>query len=247
MGKLDGKIALITGGTTGIGAATARLFQAEGATVIVTGSNPTTLEAARGELPGIEVVASDAGDVAAVASLVKLVTDRHGGIDVLFVNAGIARFAPLEAVDEAFFDSQFDINVRGAFFVVKHAAPALREGGAIILTGSSAGSKGGAGISVYAATKAALRSFARTVATELAPRHIRVNTLSPGPIETPIFGKIGLPPEQLSGMLEGMLTTIPLGRVGHADEVARAALYLAVDATFTTGAELFVDGGMVSV
>ncbi len=247
MGKLDGKVALITGGTTGIGAATARLFQAEGASVIVTGSNPATLEAARSALPGIEVIASDAGDVAATAALIRSVTDRHGGIDVLFVNAGIARFAPLGMVNEAFFDAQFNINVRGAFFVVKHAAPALRDGGAVILTGSTAGSQGGENMSVYAATKAALRSFGRTFAAELAPRGIRVNTLSPGPIETPIFGKTGLPPEQLDGVMQSLMAALPLKRVGQVDEVARAALYLAADATFTTGAELFVDGGMVGV
>ncbi len=248
MAKLDGKIALISGGTSGIGAATAKLFQAEGATVIVTGSNPATLEAARAALPGIEVIASNAGDVAATKALVETVKAKHGRIDVLFANAGVAYFAPIEAVDEAFFDSQFDVNVKGAYFLLKHAAPAVADGGAIILTGSVAGAVGGAGgASVYGATKAALRSFGRTFAAELAPRGIRVNTISPGPIETPIFAKTGLGAEQIAAFQQSLVAQMALGRVGHAEEVAAAALYLAADATFTTGSELFVDGGLIDV
>ena len=247
MGKLDGKIALITGGTTGIGAATARLFHSEGATVVVTGSNPKTIEAAKAELPGIEVVASDQSDTDAAKALVDQVKARHGRIDVLFVNAGIARFAPLEAVDEAFFDAQFNVNVRGAYFLMKHAAPVISDGGAIILTASTAASLGGVGMSVYAASKAALRSFGRTLAAELAPRNIRVNTVSPGPIETPIFGKSGLTREQIDQFLEGAKARVPLKRVGRAEEVAAAALYLAADATFVTGGEIIVGGGLVSI
>ncbi len=248
MSKLANKVALITGGTTGIGAATARRFQAEGATVIVTGSNPTTLDAARREMSGIDVLQSDAGDPAASKALVDEVTSRHGRIDVLFVNAGIAKFAPSSAVDENFFDAQFDINVRGAFFVMKHAAPVMTDGGSIIITASVAGSSAGEGYAVYAATKAAVRSFGRTFAFELAPRRIRVNTISPGPIETPIFGKVGIPADQLAGMVESMATQIPLKRIGRAEEVAAAALFFASDeSSFTTGAELFVDGGMMDV
>ena len=249
MNRLQNKIALITGGTTGIGAATAKAFQAEGATVIVTGSNPKTLEKAQGELPGIEVIASDAGDVAATRALIDAVKNKHGRIDVLFVNAGIAAFAPLEAVDEAFFDKQFDINVKGAFFVLKYAAPVMSDGGSIILTASVSGSKGGAGQTVYGATKAALRSFGRTFAGELAPRRIRVNTISPGPIETPIFDKIGdIPPEQAKAMIDGIIAQVPLGRVGQPEEIAVAALYFASDeSAFTTGTELFVDGGISQI
>lgn len=248
MSKLNGKIALITGGTSGIGAATAKRFQAEGATVMVTGSNPATLETARQTLHGIEVIASDAGDTTATKSLIDGIQAKHGKIDVLFVNAGIARFAPLSAVDEAFFDAQFDINVRGAYFVIKHAAPIMSEGGSIILTSSTAGVSGGDAMSVYAASKAAVRSFGRTFAAEFAPRRIRVNTISPGPIETPIFGKVGLTAEQLAGFAEGMIARIPLKRIGQAEEVAAAALFFASDeSSFTTGAELFVDGGMVEV
>jgi len=247
MAKLSGKIALITGGTTGIGAATARLFQAEGATVIVTGSGAKSVDAAAETLPGVEALISDAGNPAAAKALVDQVVAKHGRIDVLFVNAGVAGFAPFEQIDEVFYDRQFDINVKGAFFLLKHAAPAIPDGGAIILTASVAGSVGGfGGGTVYGATKAALRSFGRTFALELKGRGVRVNTISPGPIFTPIFDK-GLTPEQKDAFLEGAKSRIPLGRAGEADEVAAAALYLAADATYTTGAELFVDGGLVDV
>lgn len=249
MAKLDGKIALITGGTSGIGAATAKRFQAEGATVIVTGSNPTTLEAARKSLPGVEVVASEASDTDATKSLIDGVKAKHGRLDVLFVNAGIGRFAPITAVDEDFFDAQFAVNVRGAYFVMKHAAAVMPDGGSIILTASVAGAKGGNGaMSVYSATKAALRSFGRTFAAELAPRRIRVNTISPGPIETPIIGKTGMSDEQIAGFMDGMKAQIPLKRIGQPEEVAAAALFFASDeSSYTTGAELFVDGGMVDL
>ena len=247
MAKLTGKIALITGGTTGIGAATARLFQAEGATVIVTGSGAKSVEAAAETLPGIEAVISNAGDPAATKALVDQVVAKHGRIDVLFVNAGVAAFAPFELIDEAFYDRQFDINVKGAFFLLQHAAPAIPDGGSIILTASVAGAAGGfGGGTVYGATKAALRSFGRTFAVELKGRGVRVNTISPGPIITPIFDK-GFTPEQRDAFLEGAKARVPLGRVGEADEVAAAALYLAADATYTTGAELFVDGGLIDL
>jgi NAD(P)-dependent dehydrogenase (short-subunit alcohol dehydrogenase family) len=248
MAKLDGKIALISGGTTGIGAATARLFQSEGATVIVTGSSSKSVDAARDTLPGIEAITSDAADIAATKALVDQVVARHGRIDVLFVNAGIARFAPVEQIDEAFFDAQFDLNVKGAFFLLKHAIPAIPDGGAIILTASVAGSAGGLGGStIYGSTKAAVRSFGRTFAKELLPRGIRVNTISPGPIVTPLLDKEGFTAPQKDAFIEGAKTRIPLGRTGTSDEVAAAALYLAADATYTTGAELFVDGGLIDL
>ena len=248
MAKLDGKIALITGGTTGIGAAAARRFQAEGATVIVTGSNPATLEAARRDLAGIEVIASDAGDTAAAKALVDQVVASHGRIDVLFVNAGIVKFAPSPMVDEAMFDLQFNINVRGAYFLIKHTAPVMPDGGAIILTASVAGSLGGPGTTVYGATKAAIRSFGRSFAGELAPRRIRVNTISPGPIETPIFGKAGMTAEQQAGFQEGAAATNPMKRFGQPEEIAAAALFFACDdSSYITGSELFVDGGMTQI
>jgi NAD(P)-dependent dehydrogenase (short-subunit alcohol dehydrogenase family) len=245
MSKLAGKIALITGGTTGIGAATAKLFQAEGAKVIVTGRNPVTVEAARVEFPGIEAVVADQRDTASTKQLVQHLRAEHGRIDVLFVNAGVAHFAPIENVDEDFFDREFNVNVRGAYFVIKHALPVMPNGAAIILTSSTAASLGTPAMSVYAATKAALRSFGRTLAAELAPRNIRVNTLSPGPIRTPIFGKSNLNQEQIDGFMAGIKSRIPLGRIGNPEEVAVTALYLAADATFMTGGEIVVGGGLV--
>jgi len=248
MAKLEGKIALISGGTTGIGATTARLFQSEGATVIVTGSSQRSVDTAKVELPGIEVLLSDAGDIVATRTLVDQVKATHGRIDILFVNAGIAKFAPIAEIDEAFFDAQFDVNVKGAFFLMKHAIPAIPDGGAIILTASVAGANGGLpGATIYGSTKAALRSLGRTVAKELTPRGIRVNTISPGPIVTPILDKNGFTAAQKEAFIDGAKTRIPLGRTGTEREVAAAALYLAADATYTTGAELFVDGGLIDL
>ena len=190
----------------------------------------------------------DAGDVVAIRTLVDGVASRHGRIDVLFVNAGICRFTPASAVDEAAFDLQFNINVRGAYFLLKHAMPVLSDGGSVILNSSIAGVSGNDGLTVYSATKAALRSFGRTFASELAPRRIRVNTISSGPIETAIYDKAGVPAEHLSGIMEKVIADIPFKRLGRSDEVAKAALFLASDdASFTTGAELFVDGGMVGI
>lgn len=248
MAKLDGKIALVTGGTTGIGQATAKLFQQEGATVIVTGRNPKTVAEAKAGLPGIEVVQSDGSDVAAIGALVDGIKARHGRLDIAFVNAGVALFKPSADVDEGFFDNQFSLNVRGAYFTIQKAAAIMADGGAIVLTGSVAGVKGMDGASVYSATKAALRSFARTFAAELAPRGIRVNNVSPGPIETPIFGKMNLPPEIAAGVGEHMRNMVPMKRFGAADEVARAVLFLAsADSSFVTGIDLLVDGGFGSL
>jgi NAD(P)-dependent dehydrogenase (short-subunit alcohol dehydrogenase family) len=246
--NLQGKVTLITGGTSGIGAATAQLFLKEGATVIVTGSNPDTLKTARDSMPGIEIIASDAGDAAASAKLIENVKAKYGRIDVLFLNAGVAKFAPIEAIDEAFFDAQFNINVRGLYFMIKSALPIMPDGSSIIVTTSSAASSGGPAMSVYAATKAAVRSLARNLAAELAPRKIRVNAISPGPIDTPIFGKVGLPAEALAEFAKTMTQQIPLGRIGQSSEVASAALFLATDASsFVTGSELPVDGGLAQV
>jgi len=247
MSKLRGKVALITGGTTGIGAATAKLFQSEGATVIVTGQNPVTVEAARTQSPEIEAVVADQSDTAGTRALIERIRAKHGRIDVLFVNAGVAHFAPMENVDEGFYDREFAVNVRGAYFVIKHAVSIMPDGGAIILTGSTAASTGAPAMSIYSATKAALRSFGRTLAAELAPRNIRVNTLSPGPIRTPIFGKTGMSQEQIDGFIAGIKGRVPLGRIGEPEEVAATALYLAADATFVTGSEIIVGGGLVYV
>jgi len=245
MGILQQKIALITGGTSGIGAATAKRFRAEGATVVVTGSSTASVEAARKEMSDMEVVVSDAGDPQAAKRLIDHVRDRHGRIDILFVNAGIARAAPIEAVDEALFDKVFGVNFRGPYFLIKYALPILSDGGSIILTSSAGAVKGIPGLTVYSATKAALHSLGMTLAAELAPRAIRVNTITPGPINTPIGAKMELPAEQVAGFAEMLVAKLPLRRPGQPEEIASAALYFASDESrFTTGTELRVDGGM---
>lgn len=247
MRKLEGKIALITGGTSGMGAATAKLFHAEGATVIITGSSAESAAAGREAMPEIEVLHSDAGDPVAAKALVDQVTAKHGRIDVLFVNAGIARIAMLNDVEEATFDELFNVNVRGPYFLLKHAAPVLSEGGSIILTSSTASVQGMPGMSAYGATKAALRSLGFNLAVELAPKRIRVNTITPGPINTPIGGKMGLTPEQMAGFGQ-MIARLPLGRPGQPEEIAAAALYFASDdSRFTTGTELRIDGGLTLI
>jgi NAD(P)-dependent dehydrogenase (short-subunit alcohol dehydrogenase family) len=247
--RLKNKIALITGGTTGIGLATAKRFAAEGAEVIVTGRNPDTLEAAREELNGsVKVVESDAADERKVAQLFEIIGRKHGRLDILFLNAGIARFAPLAEASLSDFDEMWAVNVRGLWLALKYALPILSEGAAVIVNASIAGSKGFEGSTAYAATKAALRSLVRTAARELAGRNVRVNAISPGPIETPIFGKLGLPPEAFDAFRSDTISHIPLGRFGSADEVASAAAFLAShDASFITGAELAVDGGLAQV
>ena len=247
MGHVTGKVALITGGTSGIGAATAKLFQAEGAIVIATGSSATSVEKARKLMPDIEFVASDAGDVVEVKALVEQVSAEHGRIDVLFANAGISKLASLDATDEAIFDRLFNVNLRGPYFLLKYAASVMADGGSIILTSSSSAVQGMTDTSVYGATKAALRSLGLNLAVELAPRRIRVNTITPGPIATSIGEKMDLTPAQIA-MFGEMIGKVPLGRMGEADEIAAAALYFASDeARFTTGAELRVDGGVTTI
>jgi NAD(P)-dependent dehydrogenase (short-subunit alcohol dehydrogenase family) len=247
--RLQGKIALITGGTTGIGLATAKRFLDEGAQVIVTGRNPQTLEAARRDLDGrAEVVQSDAADEGDVVQLLESIRRRHGRLDVLFLNAGIARFAPLAEASVADFDAMWGLNVRGPWLTLKHALALLPEGAAVIFNSSVAGQKGMPGTAAYSATKAALRSIVRTTAAELAPRKVRVNSLSPGPIETPIFGKIGLGPDQVDAFQKDVATRVPLGRMGAAEEIAGAAVFLASrDASYITGVDLAVDGGYAQV
>ena len=248
MGKLENKIAVITGGTTGIGLATAQLFIEEGAKVIVTGRNPETLDQARKILGSdTDVIAADTSDLKALEQLFKTIAERYKKIDALFVNAGVAKFALLAQSTPEFFDEQFNVNVRGAYFTVQHAVPLIADGGAILFTASMVTSIAEPMSSVYSATKAALRSFGRSLASELAPR-IRVNTVSPGPIETPIFGKLGLPSDVIKAFAADMLQRNPLKRFGQGHDVAKAALFLLSDqSAYTTGTELFVDGGMASL
>jgi NAD(P)-dependent dehydrogenase (short-subunit alcohol dehydrogenase family) len=246
LNRLDEKVAVITGGTTGIGFATAKRFIDEGARVILTGTNPDTLAAARTELGDrAEVVESDAANEADVKKLFDGVQDKYGKIDVLFLNAGIARFAPWDEHSEADFDRQFAINVKGPWLAIKHAIPALKDGASVIATTSVANKMGMAGASAYAATKAALQQLVRTAAAELSPRGIRVNAVSPGPIETPIFEKTGMPAAAMEEMAAGIQSQIALGRFGKSEEVANVAAFLASDeSSFVQGQEFVVDGGM---
>ncbi len=249
MGKLDNKIAVITGGTTGIGLAAARLFFAEGAKVTVTGTNPSTLESARRELRGVaEVVASDVGSSEDIDQLARQFESRGSGVDVVFLNAGIAKLGPIAALDEAALDESFRVNVRGPWLMIKRFAPLMRSGGAIVLNTSVNGEIGMPGSSVYAATKAAARSLVRTAASELADTGIRVNAVSPGPIETPLYGKLGMPADVIEGFAKSLLARIPQKRFGRPEEIAKAALFLASDdASYMTGEEIVVDGGMTRV
>ncbi len=245
MAKLTDKIAVVTGGTTGIGLATAKLYRDEGAKVIVTGRDPKTLERARQELPGVHIIRADQGSLADIDALVAEVKRQHGGVDVLFVNAGIAEFRPLGDVDEAFFDRILGVNLKGAYFTVQRFAPILREHASVVLNTSIVDEKGIANTSVYSASKAGLRSLARTLSTELIPRKIRVNAVSPGPIDTPIIDKLGVP---RAAFQEQITAQIPMRRLGTADEVARVALFLASsDSSFVLGSEIAVDGGMIQL
>lgn len=247
--KLTGKIALVTGGNSGIGLATARRFVAEGAFVFITGRRQAELDAAVQQLGkqafGIQ------GDVSSLADLdraVSTIREQKGRLDVLFANAGIAEFLPLDAITEAHYDRQFDINVKGLVFTVQKALPLLPDGAAIILMSSIVGSKGFGGDSIYSATKAAIRSLARTWTTDLKARHIRVNAVSPGPIETPGLNNLAGTPEQAAQLKAHMAGSVPMGRIGDADEIAKAVVFLASDdSSYVTGAELFVDGGMAQV
>jgi NAD(P)-dependent dehydrogenase (short-subunit alcohol dehydrogenase family) len=249
MKRLQDKIALVTGGTTGIGLAATRLFAAEGARLTVTGSNPKTLDAAQKELAGVaEVVRSDAGSSVEIAELAKRFANGGGRVDVLFLNAGIAKFGSIATLDEAVFEASFRLNVLGPWLTIKHFAPLMPRGSAIVVTSSINNQLGHPGSSAYAATKAALRSLVRTAASELAPQGIRINAVSPGPIETPLYDKLGFPAETLKSMEAGLIAQIPLHRFGKPEEIARAALFLATDdSSYMTGEEIVVDGGMSRV
>ncbi|QYN33815.1 SDR family oxidoreductase [Pseudonocardia sp. DSM 110487] len=243
MGEYDGKHIVITGGSSGFGLTTAKLLADDGARVLITGRTEATLEAAQKQLGDNAIaVRSDAGSVTDIEALADRVKAEFGTVDALFVNAGINAFAPFEATTEELYDQVFAINAKGAYFTVQKLAPLLDEGAGVVLTTSVANVLGIPMISAYAASKAALRSMTRGLARELLPRKIRVNAVSPGPIDTGILDR-SLPPEAAEQAKAQMTAENPMLRFGDPEEVAKAALFLAFDATYTTGAEIPVDGG----
>ena len=246
MKRLEGKVAVVTGGNSGIGLATAKRLQEEGARVAIAGRSQKTLdEAVKIIGSGVIAVQADVSKLPDVDKLYAEVSRKLGKIDVLFVNAGIVNVAPFAETSESAYDEQFDINIKGAYFTIQKALPLLNDGASIILNTSVADQKGTAGTSAYSATKAALRSLARTVAAELAGRNIRVNTVAPGPIVTPIFGRAGLPQEAVDEFAKDIVSKVPLKRFGQPEEVAATVAFLASqDASYITGVEINVDGGM---
>jgi len=245
MKKLEGKIAVITGGTTGIGQAAARLFHDEGARVFVTGRSEQTLAEAKESLPdAITTIRSDASRLEDIDELAATLKEKAGRIDVLFINAGVAKFMPFESITPDIYDDMFATNMRGAYFTIQKLLPLLGDGSSIVLTTSIAADLGMATSSAYGATKAALSSLARTLSNELAPRGIRVNEVSPGMIETPIYAKLGMSADQVSGFKGMMMDMVPVKRMGAADEVAKAALFLASDdSSYMLGSKIRIDGG----
>jgi len=246
MKRLEGKVAVVTGGNSGIGLASAKRLQEEGARVAISGRSKKTLdEAVKAIGNGVVAVQSDVARLSDVDKLYSEVSRKLGKIDVLFVNAGIVKFLPLAETSESAYDEQFDINIKGAYFTIQKALPFLNDGASIILNTSVADSTGTAGTSAYSATKAALRSLARTAAAELAARSIRVNAVAPGPIVTPIFGRTGLSKEAFDEIAKEIVAQVPMKRFGQPEEVASVVAFLASkDASYITGVEINVDGGM---
>lgn len=248
-GKLEGKIALVTGGSSGIGLATAKQFIEEGAFVYITGRRQAELDAAVESLGSqAKGVRADASKLTDLDALYEQIQQEKGRLDVLFVNAGGGSFAPLGQITEEQFDQTFDSNVKGVLFTVQKALPLIPEGGAIVLNASIVSVQGTANFSVYSASKAAVRSFARTWTSDLKERKIRVNVVSPGPIDTPGLSGLAQNEEEKKALYEQLAASVPLGRVGRPDEIAKAAVFLASDdASYIAGVELFVDGGTVQV
>jgi NAD(P)-dependent dehydrogenase (short-subunit alcohol dehydrogenase family) len=242
-GKLSGKVAVITGGTEGIGFATAQLFVSEGAHVFITGRRQQELdEAVKAIGRNVTGVQGDVAKLADLDRLYEIVAKVKGRIDIILANAGFGEFAAFGKITEEHFDKLFNVNVKGALFTVQKGLPLLKDGGSIIITGSVAGSKGTPAFGVYGATKAAVRSFVRTWTSDLKDRRIRSNVLSPGPINTPLMSR------QPADVIARIASTVPMGRIGESEEVAKAALFLASDdSSFVTGIELFVDGGRAQI
>src|SRR5216683_7449652 len=244
MERYEGKKVVIIGGTSGMGLATAKMLLDGGARVMVTGRSKAGLESAQKELgKGAVVVSSDARSLTEIDALASKVKAEFDTFDLLFVNAGFSLPAPLESITEAVYDEMFNLNAKGPFFAVQKLAPLINRGGSVVLTTSIANVKGMPGNASYGAAKAALRSFARVLAAELLPREIRVNAVTPGPIDTPILGKMFPDKDAAAQIREKMIAMVPMKRWGMSEEIAKAVLFLAFDATFTTGAELPVDGG----
>lgn len=251
MKRLQNKTALITGGNSGIGLATAKDFINEGATVIITARSQQAVDAAVQELgPKARGIALDVSDMKQLGGLTEKLRSITDVLDVVFINAGIAKFFPIESAQEQQFDEQFNVNVKGAYFSIQQALPLMGQGGSIVLNTSINAHLGMPNASVYSATKAAFLSLVRTLSAELLPRGIRVNAVSPGPVATPLHtaGKMGITDEQIKGMGESILSAIPLGRFGRPEEVARTVTFFASDdSSFILGAELIVDGGMATL
>ena len=249
MNRLDGKIALVTGGTSGIGLATARDFVAEGAYVFITGRRRPELDSAAQQIGrNVRAVQADASRLSDLDALYDVIRQEKGRLDIVFANAGGGTLAPLGTITEEDFDSTFGTNVKGVLFTVQKALPLMGAGGSIVLNASTASIKGTPAFSVYSATKAAVRSFARNWTLDLKGRGIRVNAISPGVVPTPGYNLMGLTEEQVQGFVATQAAVIPLGRVGTPDEIAKAVVFLASDdSSFVNGIELFVDGGMAQV
>jgi len=249
MGRLEGKTAVVTGGNSGIGLATAKRFAAEGAVVFITGRRQEELNKAVAAIgPGVSAVQGDVSNLDDLDRLFATVRAERGRLDVLFANAGQGEMAPLGAITESSFDLVFDVNVKGTLFTVQKALPLMKAGGSIILTGSTTGSMGSPAFSVYSATKAAIRNFARCWALDLKTTGIRVNVLSPGATATPGLLNGLARSGQQDALISGLIAQTPIGRMGRPEEIAAVALFLASDdSSFMTGSEVFVDGGMAQV
>jgi len=247
--RFKNKVAVVTGGNSGIGLATARAFAREGARVAITGRNEATLNAAQRELgPDVLAVKADFSRVSEIGTAMDRIKERFGRIDALFVNAGVGRFVPFEEVTEAFFDETMATNLKGAFFTVQKAVPLLSRGAAVVLNASINAHMGMPGSSVYGASKAAVVNLAKTLSADLLQRGIRVNVVSPGPVATPILDRMGLPEAETRQLKERITEQVPLKRFGHPDEIAAAVLYLSSDeSAFVVGTELVVDGGMIQL
>jgi NAD(P)-dependent dehydrogenase (short-subunit alcohol dehydrogenase family) len=246
MNRLENKVAVITGGNSGIGFATAKLFIAEGAKVIITGRRKESVDKAVEELGDQATgILSDTGSMKDINKLRAQVAAIHPTIDILFLNAGIGKFTSVEAADEATFDEQFNINVKGSYFTIQQLLPLLKDGSSIVLNTSINAHIGMPGAAIYAASKAAQLTLIRNISAELLGRKIRVNSVSPGPVTTPIYDKLGLSAEDLSATTDSIRSKIPVGRFGTPEEIAKVVLFLASDdSTFLLGAELVADGGM---